>query len=120
MPKNNEDSGLLSFRTTSPDATFVREKLLEEPNRYFNDARCLRRPADVTDKLRKAHGRLVAYNRDSMKGGMARILKEDDLREAIVRWFERHGVGGGAGGAGGAGNGGGNDDDDDNDIVSLK
>ena len=102
-----EEAQLLSFRTTNNDAKFVRERLVAKPNRYFNTAKCLKKPAEVTDKLRKAHGRLVAYNRDSMKGGIARILKEDNIREAVVRFFE---------------NGGGMNDDanEDEDAVSVK
>ena len=106
---SNNDEETLSFRTTHKDGKFVREKLVSEPNRYFTTVKCLRKPAEVTDKLRRAHGRLLAYNRDSMKGGVGRLLKEDEVREIVVRFFENTGTGGG-----------GNEDDneDEDDIVS--
>ena len=92
------------------DGKFVWEKLVSKPNCYFTTAKCLRKPAEVTDKLRRAHGRLVAYNRDSMKGGVGRLLKEDEVREIVVRFFENQGTGGG-----------GNEDNNDNedDVVSM-
>mgnify|MGYP001417554892 CR=1 FL=1 len=82
--KRNTDENVLSFQTTSADAKFIREELCTSTSRYLNSAQCLRKPAEVTDKLRKAHGRLLHYCRDSMKGGIARMLKEDDVRETIV------------------------------------
>ena len=91
---NSNEEELLSFRTTNPDGKFVRERLVGEPLRYFTTAKCLRKPAEVTDKLRKAHGRLAVYNRDYMKGGVARLLKEDEVREPVVRFFESQGANG--------------------------
>ena len=90
--RQSDNAALLSFRTTGNDGKFVRERLVAEPNRFFNDPKCLKKPAEVTDKLRRAFARLCVYNRDSMKGGVARLIKEDEVREAVVAYFENNGT----------------------------
>ena len=107
---SNNDEETLSFRTTTKDGKFVRERLVSEPLRYFTTAKCLRKPAEVTDKLRRAHGRLLAYSRDSMKGGVGRIIKEDEVREFVVKFFRDQGTGEG---------GNEDDNDDEDDVVSM-
>ena len=107
---SNNDEETLSFCTTHKDGKFVRERLVIEPNRYFTTAKCLRKPAEVTDKLRRAHRRLLAYNRDSMKGGVGRLLKEDEVREFVVKFFWDQGTGEG---------GNEDDNDDEDDVVSM-
>ena len=106
--KQNSEN-LLPFRTTSPDAKLLRQFLTATPQRYLTDVKCLRKPAEVTDKVRKVHARFLQYCRDSMKGGVARIMKEDDIREEIVKKLEGNAIGGGD-----------DDDDDDDEIVSKK
>ena len=101
--KQNSGEDLLPFRTTSPDAKMLQQLLVATPERYLTDIKCLRRPAEVTDKVRKVHARYLLYCRDSMKGAMARILKEEDIKGEIVRKMENAM----------------NDDDDDDDDDSI-
>ena len=110
--KNSSEDALLSFCTTNNNAKFVREKLVEEPNKYFTTTKCLKKPAEVMDKLRKAHARLLVYNQDSMKGRISRIIKEDDICEDVVQFFEK-GVASSV-----ASKAGKDEDEDDDEIVS--
>ena len=86
--KNQNSGNLLPFRTTSSDAKLLRQFLTTAPKRYLTDLKCLRKPAEVTDKIRKVHSRYLLYCRDSMKGAVSRIMKEEDIREEIMRKME--------------------------------
>ena len=89
-----------SFYANSGDSTFAREKLMmEEPFRYFPNVSYLCKPAEVTDALRNAHARLAIYDRNSMKGGVGRMLKNDgELIDRITRFFNTNGADGTQGG----------------------
>ena len=66
-----------SFYENTSDAIFACDKMTEEPFCYFQNVSYLKKPAEVTDAIRAAHPRLAVYNRNSMKGGIARMLKQD-------------------------------------------
>ena len=85
--KQEENLDYTGFTTTSQDAQFIRERLVEEPWRFLPNPDHVSRPAGVVDKLRKAYARLVMYNRDSMKNRVRRIMNEDDTKRTIVKKF---------------------------------
>ena len=81
-----------SFYSNTADAFFARDKILEEPFRYFQNVSYLKKPAEVTDALRAAHPRLAVYDRSSMKGGIARMLKQDQaVIDKIMSFFGSNG-----------------------------
>ena len=57
-----ENPDYTGFTTTSPDAQFIRERLVEEPWRFLPNPDHVSRPAGVVDKLRKAYARLVIFH----------------------------------------------------------
>lgn len=81
-----------SFYSNTSDAIFARDKMIEEPFRYFQNVSHLKKPAEVTDALRAAHPRLSVYDRNSMKGGIARMLKQDqEVIDKITSFFGNNG-----------------------------
>ena len=91
MSRSNrkKETSLLSFCTTSNDAKYARQLLVKDTGRFLNGPADLRKPAEVTNKLRSAHARFMQYDRDSMKGCVGRIMKEDDIRDSIMKYFEK-------------------------------
>ena len=82
-----------SFYANTSDAFFARDKMTEEPFRYFQNVSYLKKPAEVTDALRAAHPRLAVYDRNSMKGGISRMLKTDqEVIDKITRFFNANGM----------------------------
>ena len=82
-----------SFYANTSDAFFARDKMTEEPFRYFHNMSYLKKPAEVTDALRAAHPRLAVYDRNSMKGGISRMLKTDqEVIDKITRFFNANGM----------------------------
>ena len=82
-----ENPDYTGFATTSPDAQFICERLIEEPWRFLTNPDNVSRPAGVVDKLRKAYARLIMNNCDSMKNGVRRIMNKDDTKRIIVKKF---------------------------------
>ena len=81
-----------SFYANTSDAIFARDKMTEEPFRYFQNVSYLKKNAEVTDALRAAHPRLAVYDRNSMKGGISRMLKSDqEVIDKITRFFNANG-----------------------------
>ena len=84
-----------TFYANTTDSIFAREKLMEEPFRYFSNVSYLRKPAEVTDALRASHPRLAVYDRNSMKGGIARMLRHDqEIIQRVTGFFGTNGGGG--------------------------
>ena len=89
-PRQNPENP--SFYSNTTDAFFARDKMTEEPFRYFQNVSYLKKPAEVTDALRAAHPRLAVYDRNSMKGGIARMLKQDQtVIDKILSFFGTNG-----------------------------
>ena len=90
-PRQNPENP--SFYSNTSDAFFARDKMTEEPFRYFQNVSYLKKPAEVTDALRAAHPRLAVYDRNSMKGGISRMLKTDqEVIDKITRFFNVNGM----------------------------
>ena len=88
VKKGKEDTDYEPFSTTGEDGRVARQLLLKEPLRYFNEFQDCGRPARVVDKLRKAHGRFMKFNRDSLKNGIRKILNEDEIRTHLESYFD--------------------------------
>ena len=88
VKKGKEDTDYELFNTTGEDGRVVHQLLLKEPLCYFNEFQDCGRPARVVDKLRKAHGRFMKFNRDSLKNGIRKILKEDEIRTHVELYFD--------------------------------
>ena len=92
---NSLDEQLESFTTTSSDAMSIRDVIMKTPYKFLPDISYLNKAASVTDKLRKAYKSLTLYDRNSMKGGIRRILMEDQIRLRVETYFREAQVEGG-------------------------
>ena len=80
----------LSFSTVDEMGQFVKKELMEIPGKYVSSKAHLRKPADVTRKLVMANEKLIPYCRDSLKGGVGRILSHPEVAEAIKKHLDEN------------------------------
>ena len=85
--KKVSDEEGMSFKTTEEDGRLVRQILMREPLRYLNDFGDTGQPARVMEKLRKAHTRYMGFKRESLKNGIRKILREEEIQSHMKRFF---------------------------------
>ena len=80
----------MSFSTLSEMGVFVREKLMESPQRFICDRNHIKKPSDVTKKLIMAYDKLSAYDFGSLKGGVMRILRDPQVLKQVNSHFDKN------------------------------
>ena len=63
---------------------------MSNPSKYIATRNHMRKPADVTRKLVMAHEKLIPFDRDSLKGGVARILAQAEVVDRINKYFDEN------------------------------
>ena len=92
-PRKNTTKNTTATSSTSSHVSFLArgtegenvERIICTPKYITLDE--LRKPATVTDRLRRDYQDLKVYDRKSMKGGIQRILKFPDVIKAVNEYW---------------------------------
>ena len=84
------------FKVKSPGGDSVKNILMGRPKYISLDELC--KPAQVTDRLRRDFSDLKQYDRNSMKNAVRKMLQTNEIKGAVIQFWDGDGTNGLEGG----------------------